>query len=272
MRSGGRDRRDSPRCSAACSPESWGEPVLWLTGLESTRGTGVSREGSAVVRHVHAVVGGRVARILRGAAARRRRRAEAATGRVEAAGDFVGLRLTRRQELPVRGAPTNHGGRVHDDDDEDSAVGSRKTETRVSCRESDETRADAGTSTAISTPTAPSKSTARSPPAGSTRDRVVGRSRPRSAAISSRRFMFARFRRSREFPGALHTVVTDHLLAGEQLRPARDRALGVVEGRAAAHRRGRGRCDAHAAAVEVGGRARAGQLSGRPEGTDTEPT
>ena len=46
-RSGGRDRRGSRRCSAACSPERWGEPVLWLTGLESTRGRVAGTEGSA---------------------------------------------------------------------------------------------------------------------------------------------------------------------------------------------------------------------------------
>ena len=46
-RSGGRDRRGSRRCSASRSPESWGEPVLWLTGLESTCGRDAWTEGSA---------------------------------------------------------------------------------------------------------------------------------------------------------------------------------------------------------------------------------
>ena len=39
-RSCGRGWRGSRRRSAACSPESWGEPVLWLTVREITRGRG----------------------------------------------------------------------------------------------------------------------------------------------------------------------------------------------------------------------------------------
>ena len=48
--------------------------------------------------------------------------------------------------------------------------------------------------------------------------------------------------------------------------------MGPPEGCAAAHRRERGPLDAHAAAVEVGGRKRPGKLSGRPGGTDEEST
>ena len=93
--------------------------------MESTRGPDVGREGSADVRRVQAIVGGSVARILRKAAARRRRCMEAAAGRWEAAEGVVGQRSAR----PVRGPPTNHGNRDHD---EDLAVGSRRTETPVS--------------------------------------------------------------------------------------------------------------------------------------------
>lgn len=42
-----RGRGGSRGRSAACSPESWGEPVLWLTGLESTRGQDAGTEGAA---------------------------------------------------------------------------------------------------------------------------------------------------------------------------------------------------------------------------------